>query len=274
MKKNDGIGRLKSYFAELEAQKKQALVAYLCMGDPSLEDSLECCRAALKAGADILELGVPFSDPTADGPVIAAASYRAIQGGSSLRRVLEVAKILRAETEKPLVLFTYYNPIVIYGEDSFCAAAQEAGIDAMLIVDLPAEEGAELRSSAKAAQLGMIPLLAPTSDDARVELAISVASGFIYYVSMTGVTGSKSVDASPAGARAVEIKALSKMPVVVGFGVDSPAKAAEVAAFGVDGVVIGTAIVKKIHEQTSTAGRVSAVSEFVGSLRSGIDLKS
>jgi tryptophan synthase alpha chain len=246
-------------------------VAYLTIGDPSVEDSLECARAAVRAGADILELGVPFSDPTADGPVIAAASYRAIQQGGSLRAALKVAEQLRRESDTPLVLFSYYNPIVALGEERTVTEAVRVGADALLIVDLPPEEGAVLRAAAERHAIAIVPLLAPTSDAEREARALARARGFIYYVSLTGVTGAASAPLAEAGARAAALRSRSRLPVVVGFGIDSPEKAKSVAAEGVDGVVVGTAIVKAIAAAGSTRERSQAVYDLVASLRAGLD---
>jgi tryptophan synthase alpha chain len=262
--------RIEALFRPKEP-RHAALAAYLTIGYPSVEDSLECARAALLAGADILEIGVPFSDPTADGPTIAAASYEAIQRGGSLRAALEVARTLRAESNAAFVLFSYYNPLFAYGDIKLVADAKAAGIDALLIVDLPPEEGSDLRAAAKSAELAIVPLLAPTSDAAREKAAFAVASGFIYYVSMTGVTGSRSVNAEESGERARALKARSPLPVIVGFGIDTPAKARQVADYGVDGVVVGSQIVRIVGQHDSTAARATAVKNFVTELRHALD---
>jgi tryptophan synthase alpha chain len=265
------LARIDSLFQQKQQHKQCVLVAYLTIGDPSLEDSEACALAALDAGADLLELGVPFSDPTADGPTIAAASYRALGHGGSLRSTLALAERIRRTSEAPLVLFSYYNPLLAFGDSKLPKAAAEAGIDGLLVVDLPPEEGAELRAAAKAAELAFVPLLAPTSDAERERLALASASGFVYYVSMTGVTGSKSVDAAEAGGAARGLRDRAKMPLVVGFGIDSPAKARAVADFGVDGVVVGSQLVRTIASQPDTPSRVAAVRAFVASLRAALD---
>ncbi len=267
-----GIERIEQCFASVAEQGRPALVAYLCIGDPSVADSEACALAALKAGADILELGVPFSDPTADGAVIAAASFRAIQqGGGSLKATLQLASNLRSKTTAPLVLFSYYNPIFTYGDEQLVDAAKAAGIDALLVVDLPPEEGKALRARARHVNLAVVPLLAPTSDAQREERAFAQASGFIYYVSVTGVTGAKTLAASDAGQAAASIRRRAKLPVVVGFGIDSPEKAKAIAEQGVDGVVVGTAIVKTIEAGKTSAQRCDGVSELVGGLRRAIE---
>lgn len=268
--------RIKRLFEDNAANQRTALVAYLTIGYPSVEDSLLCARAALAAGADILELGVPFSDPTADGPTIAAASYEAIQRGGSLRAALDIASILRREsdaegTNKVLIVFTYCNPIFAFGERVLPPAAKAAGVDGLLVVDLPPEEGFELRFSCAEHGVSVIPLLAPTSDTQREKAAFGGATGFVYYVSMTGVTGSKTVDAEGAGRAARALKLRSPLPVVVGFGIDSAAKAREVADYGVDGVVVGSQIVRIMGTHPTPEARAAAVGRFVAELRRALD---
>jgi tryptophan synthase alpha chain len=265
------LSRIEALFAANREQKRTVLVAYLTVGDPSLEDSEACAVAALEAGADILELGVPFSDPTADGPTIAAASFRALQRGGSLRATLALAERLRKKSAAPLVLFSYYNPVLAFGDGALPRAAREAGIDGLLVVDLPPEEGAELRAAARAEDLAFVPLLAPTSDRERERVALGASSGFVYYVSMTGVTGSAALDAGQAGAEARALRARAGMPLVVGFGIDSPEKARQVADFGVEGVVVGSQLVRTISSEPDTASRVASVKRFVGSLRRALD---
>jgi tryptophan synthase alpha chain len=265
------LERIERTFKNLAAEKKTALVVYLCIGDPSVDDSKACALAAIEAGADILELGVPFSDPTADGHVIAAAAYRAIHNGGSLRAALEVTKVVRQKYQTPVVLFTYYNPIIAFGEERLPAALREAGGDALLVVDLPPEEGAALRAQVKASELAFIPLLAPTSDDARERAAFATGSGFVYYVSVTGVTGVASIPLREATARANSLRDRSGLPVVIGFGIDSGEKARAAAEHGAAGVVVGTAVVKAIAAGTTTEGRVAAVKKLVGELRRALD---
>jgi tryptophan synthase alpha chain len=265
--------RIDRCFRELAARRRTALVAYLTVGDPSVSDTLSCALAAIDAGADLLEIGVPFSDPTADGPVIAAASYRAIHNGGSLRAALEVARSIRQTRDVPLVLFTYYNPIVAFGEQKLPSAARAAGCDGLLVVDLPPEEGAELRASAKQEELAVIPLVAPTTGPDREALLFAGAQGFVYYVSLTGVTGSGAAPLADAGRHAAGLRERARLPVVVGFGIDTPDKARRVAAEGVDGVAVGTAIVKTIAGQSTTEGRVRAVHDLVASLRRGLDAR-
>jgi tryptophan synthase alpha chain len=271
--------RLEHTFAALRGSGKKALCAYLCMGDPSLAESIELAVAAAEAGADILELGVPFSDPTADGPVIARAARRAIQGGATIGGVIEAAAAIRARTSVPLVLFTYYNPVLITGEARVIERAAQAGIDALLVVDLPPEEGGGLRAAAAAAGLALVPLVAPTSDDARADAIVGAAGaaggprGFLYYVSMTGVTGAGSADLASARAHAGALRARSGWPVLVGFGIDGPEAAraaAGTATDGPDGVVVGTAIVKRVEAGRTPEERVESVRTFVAGLRAAL----
>lgn len=263
--------RVERCFANLSAAGKTALVVYLTVGDPSVTDSIECARAALEAGADILELGVPFSDPTADGPVIAAASHRAIARGGSLRAALGVAETLRRDSDAPFIVFTYMNPIVAFGEARLPTEVARAGADGLLVVDLPPEEGAELRAAAERDKLAVIPLVAPTTDREREARVLAGARGFVYYVSLTGVTGSAAAPLREAGAAAAALGERSGLPVVVGFGVDSAEKARALAGARVAGVVVGTAVVRAIAAGADRAARVAAVRELVGALRAGLD---
>ena len=263
--------RIERIFAARRAEGRSALVVYITIGDPSVEDSLACARAALRAGADCLELGVPFSDPTADGPVIAAAAYRAIQCGGSLRAALDTARRLRPESDAALVLFTYYNPVVAFGEAKLPAAAAEAGVDGLLLVDLPPEEGQVLRRACASEKLAVIPLVAPTTGLEREPKVLSNASGFVYYVSVTGTTGTGVAPLVQAGQEAARLRARAKLPVVVGFGIRTPEYAKSVVAQGVDGVVVGTEVVRVIAAAGSTEARVAAVEELVGALRRGLD---
>jgi len=266
--------RFEKTFAELGSRGRPALIAYLTVGDPSLESSLACALAALDAGADMLELGVPFSDPTADGPVIAAASHRAISRGGSLKAALELASEIRKKSEAPLVLFTYYNPIVALGDAETARQARSAGCDGLLVVDLPPEEGAALRDAVDRENLAMIPLIAPTTGRDREPLVLARARGFIYYVSLTGVTGAGSAPLVEAGRQAVELKQRARLPVAVGFGIDSKEKARLVAEQGVDGVVVGTAIVRAISGAADAESRVAAVRKLVSELRAALERRS
>jgi tryptophan synthase alpha chain len=264
------VSRLERAFS-----RGKVLVAYLCVGDPSVEESVELARACVKAGADVLELGVPFSDPTADGPAIARASQRAIARGGGLEATLRAARAVRAaEPDVGIIAFGYYNPLFVRGEERVALEAAEAGVDALLVVDLPIEESAPLRRAAHARGVGVVPLLAPTSSAERVAAVREAAAGggtpFVYYVSVTGVTGAGSVDASDAGERAARLRTELGLPVVVGFGIDSREKA-RAAAAKVDGAVVGTALVRAIEDGAAAPARREAVERLVRELRAGVN---
>jgi len=273
--------RMDRCFADLARAGKKALCVYVCIGDPSLDESVGLALAALEAGADLLELGVPFSDPTADGPVLERASKRAIAAGATVERVVEAARDVRRRSDAPLVLFTYYNPVFVVGEARVASMASDAGIDAMLVVDLPPEEAGALRDACASHGMGLVPLVTPTSDAARMELIrrLSVAPpgaprGFVYAVSMTGVTGGVLADMAAMGRSAELIRATFGMPVVVGFGIDGGASARMAAGSrgaGADGVVVGTALARRIEQGTSPDERVRLVRMFVQELRQALD---
>jgi tryptophan synthase alpha chain len=264
--------RIEETFATLAAAKKKALIAYLCMGDPSIDESVDLAVACAEAGADILELGVPFSDPTADGPAIARASQRAIASGGSLSATLRAAAAVRARTAAPLVLFGYYNPLFVRGDARAIADSAEAGIDALIVVDLPPEEGGELRAAAASKGLSIVPLLAPTSSAARVEAARRAAPppAFVYYVSVTGVTGFASAPLAQASEEASAVRRAVGVPVVVGFGIDSPEKARAAAAHA-DGIVVGTALVRTIELGVTREARMADATALIRSLRRALD---
>jgi tryptophan synthase alpha chain len=268
------MGRLEEVFAKRHETRGKVLVAYLCMGDPSYEESIELALVAANAGADVLELGVPFGDPTADGPQIARASERALTRGGGLAATLRAAAAIRERSGVPLVLFGYYNPIFVHGEERVVAEAAQAGIDALLVVDLPIDASAPLRKAAAQRGLRVIPLLAPTSSPERVQAVRSVHAetpcGFVYYVSLTGVTGSGAAPLADASKAAGALRASTGVPVVVGFGIDSPEKA-HIAAKEADGVVVGSAIVKRIEEGGAPNERASGVKSLVVSLRHALD---
>lgn len=264
------VEKIESAFRKNRENGRTSLVAYVTVGFRSIEESYECALAALRAGADVLELGVPFSDPSADGPVIARASYEAIGHGGSLRAALGLAQRLRKERDEPIVLFTYYNPVVAFGDAKLPAALKEAGVDGMLVVDLPPDEGHELRAAAAEAGIAIIPLLAPTSGAERERDIWAGASGFLYYVSVTGVTGSGVARLGEAGRHAAEIQRKSGLPVAVGFGIDSVEKARQAVEGGAQAVVVGTAIIKAIGAAPEGAG-ADAVSAVVAELRQGLD---
>jgi tryptophan synthase alpha chain len=263
-----------SRLARAFAHGRKPLVAYLCVGDPSVDESIDLARACVRAGADILELGVPFSDPIADGPVIARASQRSIAAGGGLAATLQAARAIRStDADVGIVLFGYYNPIVARGEARAVAEAAEAGVDALLVVDLPLEDGGDLRALAASRGLGTIPLLAPTSSPQRIAALGEVAKRspvpFVYYVSVTGVTGTDALQAASAGARAGALSAALTIPVVVGFGIDSRDKARDTARQA-DGVVVGTALVRLIEQGKTPGDRRASVERLIRDLRAGI----
>lgn len=263
------MSQLDEAFLRARAEQRAALVTYFCAGDPDPETTIEVAVAAAEEGADILELGMPFSDPAADGVAIQRASERALAHGMTLKKTLEVARAIRARSRIPIVLFGYYNPILAYGEAALCRDARAAGIDALLVVDLPPEESASLRTPAQAEGLALVPLVAPTSSDARIALAASIADSFLYYVSLTGVTGAASANFEQAGKRAQHIKTSTHKPVVVGFGVSRGADVKKLAGFA-DGVVVGSALVRAVEDSADRAAAVSAVRTLTRDLVSGL----
>jgi tryptophan synthase alpha chain len=269
------VRRLEALFGSRTAGRRKVLVAYLCVGDPSVDESIELARACVRAGADVLELGVPFSDPTADGPAIQRASQRAIAAGGGYDATLRAARAVRAADDGVgILLFGYYNPIFVRGEARAVGEAADAGADALLVVDLPIEESASLRQAAKAHGIGVVPLLAPTSRGESAAAVREAAAGgtvpFVYYVSVTGVTGTVGLDARGAGSHASALRAELHLPVVVGFGIDSRGRA-RAAAKGTDGVVVGTALVRAIEDRQTAEARKAAVEGLVRELRAGVD---
>ena len=257
--------RIDAKFAALKAEGKTAFVSYVMAGDPDYETSLEIVRALPGAGVDIIELGLPFTDPMADGPTIQLAGQRALEGGMTLNRTLDLARTFRQEDDTtPIVLMGYYNPIYSHGVEAFLTAAKEAGIDGLIVVDLPPEEDDELCLPAQAAGLNFIRLATPTTDDTRLPAVLQNSSGFVYYVSITGITGAAEAEATDVAPDVARIKAATDLPVVVGFGINTPEKAAAVGAVA-DGVVVGSAIVSKI----GAGNTVADVSAFVKSLSDG-----
>ena len=257
--------RIDTTFARLRAQGRKAFVSYIMGGDPDVETSLAVMRGLPGAGVDIIELGMPFTDPMADGPTIQLAGQRALEGGMTMDRVLGMVRAFRAgDQTTPIVLMGYYNPIYSRGVDRFLAEARDAGIDGLIVVDLPPEEDAELCLPAQAAGLNFIRLATPTTDDKRLPKVLQNTSGFVYYVSITGITGAAAAQAADVGPEVARIKAATDLPVIVGFGITTP-EAAQTIAGVADGCVVGSAIVKLIGE-----GRpVAQVLERVAALAAG-----
>ncbi|MEP2460857.1 MAG: tryptophan synthase subunit alpha [Nitratireductor sp.] len=267
--------RIDRRMATLKEQGRPALVTYMMGGDPDYDSALSVMRALPQAGADIIELGMPFSDPMADGPAIQAAGLRALKGGQTLKKTLAMATDFRADDdETPIVLMGYYNPIYSYGVAAFLKDAKAAGIDGLIVVDLPPEMDAELCVPALEAGLNFIRLATPTTDDKRLPTVLQNTSGFVYYVSMTGITGSALPDTSRVGEAVGRIKAHTPLPVCVGFGVKSPEQAAAIAAAAA-GVVVGTAIVNTVAATLDADGQrgadpAAAVSSLVASLKAAM----
>jgi tryptophan synthase alpha chain len=267
--------RIDARFAELKKQGRSAFVAFLTAGDPDIDTSLAIIKALPKAGADVIEIGMPFTDPMADGPAIQASGLRALKAGMTLKKTLALVRDFRAgDDATPIVLMGYYNPIYIYGVDKFVADAKAAGVDGLILVDLPAEEDAELCIPALAAGLNFIRLVPPTADDKRLSVVLENTSGFVYYVSITGITGAAAADITAVTEAVARIKRHTKLPVCVGFGIRTP-EAARAVAENADGAVVGTALVDALRgsldaEGRATAKTVSAVADLVAALARGV----
>lgn len=261
---------LRARFGEIEAEGRAALVVYLTHGDPSPEASIDLLVALADAGADVIELGVPFSDPSADGIVIQEAMQRALIAGSGLLPALATVREFRDKGYKtPIVLFGYFNPIYVLGLEAFAKAAGEAGVDAVLTVDLPIDELSELYLPLQAEGVGVVPLLAPTSTTARIKHVSEFEPAFVYYVSMTGVTGSAFQGASGGPERIAEIQKATAAPVAVGFGIKTADDARSVATYA-DGVVVGSALVRRIADAKNVAEACASLTELTKSLRSAM----
>ena len=267
--------RIDTRFAELKAEGRAAFVTFVMAGDPDPATALEIVKALPKAGADIIEIGMPFTDPMADGPSIQAAGLRALQAGMTLRKTLQLVRDFRSSDNKtPIVLMGYYNPIYIYGVDKFLPDAKAAGVDGLIIVDLPPEEDAELCLPAIKAGLNFIRLATPTTDDKRLPAVLANTSGFVYYVSVTGITGSASADSSAVSTAVARIKRHTKLPVCVGFGIRTPEAAHDIARHA-NGAVVGTALIDALKgsldaDGKATARTVSAVADLAAALAHGV----
>ena len=267
--------RIDARFAQLKKENRSAFVTFLMAGDPDPETSLQVIKALPKAGADIIEIGMPFTDPMADGPSIQAAGLRALKAGMTLKKTLTlVSEFRKGDDATPLVLMGYYNPIYIYGVDKFLRDAKSAGVDGLIVVDLPPEEDSELCVPAMKAGLNFIRLATPTTDDKRLPAVLANTSGFVYYVSVTGITGSASADSSVVGEAVARIKRHTKLPVCVGFGIRTPQAARGIAAHA-DGAVVGTALVDALRGSLDPDGRATAktvdvVAGLAASLAQGV----
>ena len=275
------MSRLEARFAALRAEGRGGLVTFVTAGDPNIELSVEILAGLPAAGADVIELGMPFTDPMADGPAIELASGRALAAGQNMVRTLAmVAAFRKIDNEIPIVLMGYYNPIYAYGPEKFAADAGSAGVDGMIIVDLPPEEEAEFSIPARAAGIDMIRLVAPTTTDERITTLVENASGFVYYVSVRGITGTSSAAVSDIASNVARIRKQTDLPIAVGFGIRTPSQAADVAEVA-DAAVVGTAIVEQVAGALddhgvpagdvvgNTLGYVSQLAEAVRSARDG-----
>ncbi|GKS58390.1 tryptophan synthase alpha chain [Nitrospira sp.] len=263
------MSRLASTFSALAAKGEKALITYIMAGDPCLADTERLVLSLDQAGADIIELGVPFSDPIADGPVIQQAADRALKSGTSMLKILAMVASLRARTQIPLVLMAYYNTIHAVGEAAFCQQAAAAGIDGVIVPDMPVEEAGPLKSAATPAGLDVIFLLAPTSTAARRTMVARESHGFVYYVSLTGITGAKLGDLGDVETNVARIKRVGRVPVSVGFGVATPEDAKRIARMA-DGVIVGSALVKRVAELPQDPGALDRILDFVRSLKSAL----
>ncbi len=267
--------RIDARFAELKRDNRAALGTYVMAGDPDLDTSLSIIKALPKAGSDLIELGIPFTDPMADGPSIQAAGLRALKSGTTLKKTLNLVRAFRTEdATTPIVLMGYYNPIYIYGVDKFLVDAKTVGVDGLIIVDLPPEEDEELCLPALRAGLNFIRLATPTTDDKRLPAVLANTSGFVYYVSITGITGAAAASADKVSGAVARIKRHTTLPVCVGFGIRTAENASAIAAKA-DGAVVGTAIVDAIAgsldaEGKATSKTVGAVAGIVSSLAKGV----
>jgi tryptophan synthase alpha chain len=263
------MSNISATLSALKEQGKKALVTFITAGDPSLETSEEIVHTLIESGVDLIELGFPFSDPMADGPTIQLASERALEAGTTLRGVLDMVARVRRHSNTPIILMGYFNPVLCYGPESFARDAAAAGVDGLLLVDLPPEEAGELHPMLKDAGIDLITLLAPTTGAERSAQLAAAGEGFLYYVSMTGVTGSKQVDAGAIAAAVGGLKAQSPVPVAVGFGISTPADAGAVADIA-DAVVVGSALVKLIAEKSNSPDLLDAVGTFARELKKAI----
>lgn len=258
------MSRIKTKFSELQKQDKSAFIAYICAGDPSYQNSLSILKAMPKSGVDIIEVGVPFLDPAGDGPVIEQAAKRAIKNGMTLNKTLAMIAEFRKENQStPIVLMTYYNPLLKHGINKVFSDAKSAGVDGVLIVDLPLEEEGEAINEIKKAQLDFIQLIAPTTPQNRAKKIVKNASGFVYLISMLGITGTKEAKAEENIDNLHKLRAITKLPIAIGFGIKTPKQAKEFADLGFDGVVVGSTFVKEISDNVAAQKSASEIVTLV-----------
>jgi tryptophan synthase alpha chain len=265
------MSRIGKKFSALKAKGEKALICYLTAGDPDLDKAREIILDLEEAGVDCVEIGVPFSDPTADGPIIQAASQRALKHGTTLAGILAMIQSIRKRSEIPIVLFGYYNPILSYGPERFAARAKEAGVDGILVVDLPPEEAPELRQYTDPAGIDFIALIAPTTSNERVRQIAAHATGFLYYISITGVTGTAKPRIAEVKKDVERIRRVTRLPLAIGFGISTPEQAKEIAHYA-DGIVVGSALVKMIEENSKKADFVSVVSQYAREMKHAISV--
>lgn len=263
------MNRIDTTFGALRAQQQAALIPFLTAGDPDMDTTRELLRVAADSGGDLLELGVPFSDPTADGPVLQRSAEIALKAGASLSRVLELVSDFRRASATPVILYGYYNPIFRYGPERFAKDAQQAGVDGVLVVDLPPEEVGELLPWTRAAGIHFIFVLTPTSGPDRVRKVLRYAGGFLYYVSVTGVTGVRPMVAAEVRPAVQHLREATTLPIGVGFGISTPEQAAAVTAFA-DAAVVGSAIMRVVETHRGSAHVVPEVGAFIRHLKDGI----
>ena len=263
------MNRIDRTFAALRARHASALIPFLTAGDPDLETTRELMRVAADSGADLLELGVPFSDPSADGPMLQRSAEIALRAGASLPRVLEIVSDFRRESDVPVILYGYYNPIFHYGPERFAADARRAGVDGVLVVDLPPEEADELLKWTRPADVHLIFLLAPTSGPDRVRAVLKHARGFVYYVSVTGVTGVRPMQVEAVRPAVERLRRATQLPIGVGFGISTPEQAGAVAEFA-DAAVVGSAIMRVVDAHRGSASLVAEVGAFIRHLKEGM----
>jgi tryptophan synthase alpha chain len=262
------VSRIDDRFKSLNGNK--ALVAFFTAGDPDMSASKEIFSVIEKNGADIIEIGVPFSDPLADGPVIQASAHRSLKNGTTLKKIIQLVKDIRSQSQLPIVLMSSFNPIFVYGQKAFVEDAVNAGVDGVILPDLPPEEAEEFLGFANEKKLDMIFLLAPTSTPDRVQRIGGVSKGFIYYVSLTGTTGTKEALSKNLGEKVSAIKGNVKLPVLVGFGISGPEQAREAAQYS-DGVIIGSAIVKLIESHSNPVERNQKIAEFISGIKKALN---
>ena len=265
------MSRIPALFSDLRERGEKALIPFITAGDPSLDQTSLILDALVSGGADLIELGVPYSDPMADGPVIQRASERALRNGCTLADILQTVRAFRKRHATPLILFGYLNPFLQYGPERLARDAREAGVDGFLIVDLPPEEAASFRSALQAENLDLIALLTPTSDAERVDAVRPMASGFVYYVSVKGVTGARqNHEYSAIAQRVAGLTGELQLPVAVGFGIATPSQAAQVAEFA-DAVVVGSALIRILEEHPESSEAAAAAEAFMASLKTAMN---